>query len=67
MLLFPRLLPQSGFQVAFSIISFFLYYAAASTECELCIADSTIPNAGLGVFTGIERNPGDTVGEGEPS
>jgi hypothetical protein len=34
-------------------------------ECNLYIAESTIPNAGLGIFTAIERQKGDTVGEGD--
>ncbi|KAL3915051.1 MAG: hypothetical protein SGARI_008277 [Bacillariaceae sp.] len=34
-------------------------------ECDLYIAESTIPNAGLGIFTSIERQKGDTVGEGD--
>ena len=34
-------------------------------ECDLYMAQSTIPNAGLGIFTAIERRKGDTVGEGD--
>lgn len=37
----------------------------ASQTCDLYMAESTIPNAGLGIFTAIERNPGDRVGEGD--
>jgi hypothetical protein len=29
------------------------------------MAESTIPNAGLGIFSAIELNPGDPVGEGD--
>ena len=38
---------------------------SASDECELYMAQSTIPNAGIGIFTAVERNPGETVGEGD--
>lgn len=34
-------------------------------ECELYMATSTIPNAGLGIFSAIERKPGEAVGEGD--
>jgi hypothetical protein len=35
------------------------------TTCELYLAPSTIPNAGLGIFTGVERQKGDFVGSGD--
>ena len=34
------------------------------SACTLYLAESTIPNAGLGIFTTIPRMPGDVVGEG---
>ncbi|KAL3923533.1 MAG: hypothetical protein SGILL_001601 [Bacillariaceae sp.] len=34
-------------------------------ECGLYIAQSTIPNAGLGIFTGISKSEGDTIGNGD--
>eukprot|EP00980_Cylindrotheca_fusiformis_P003682 scaffold818_cov136-Cylindrotheca_fusiformis.AAC.48 len=37
----------------------------SAVECELYIAQSTIPNAGLGIFSAIERQPGDGIGEGD--
>ena len=37
----------------------------AVPQCDLYMAESTIPNAGLGIYTAIERNPGDRVGEGD--
>jgi hypothetical protein len=33
--------------------------------CTLYMAQSTIPHAGLGIFTGIPRAPGDTLGSGD--
>ena len=36
-----------------------------AVECDLYIADSTIPKAGLGIFSSIPRNVGDTVGDGD--
>ena len=33
--------------------------------CTLFMAPSTIPGAGLGIFTGINRNVGDIVGQGD--
>eukprot|EP00339_Tiarina_fusa_P007328 CAMPEP_0117075162 /NCGR_PEP_ID=MMETSP0472-20121206/52993_1 /TAXON_ID=693140 ORGANISM="Tiarina fusus, Strain LIS" /NCGR_SAMPLE_ID=MMETSP0472 /ASSEMBLY_ACC=CAM_ASM_000603 /LENGTH=84 /DNA_ID=CAMNT_0004800557 /DNA_START=16 /DNA_END=266 /DNA_ORIENTATION=+ len=38
---------------------------AAPLECDLYIADSTIPFAGLGIFTTVEKKVGDTVGNGD--
>lgn len=37
----------------------------AAIECDLYLAESTIPNAGLGIFSAIERDPGETVGHGD--
>jgi hypothetical protein len=34
-------------------------------QCSLYMAESTIPHAGLGIFTGVPRKPGDTVGNGD--
>jgi hypothetical protein len=34
-------------------------------ECGLYIAKSTIPNAGLGIFTGIQKSKGDLIGNGD--
>jgi hypothetical protein len=34
-------------------------------QCTLYMAQSTIPHAGLGIFTGIERAPGENVGSGD--
>mmetsp|Transcript_27705 Transcript_27705/g.67436 ORF Transcript_27705/g.67436 Transcript_27705/m.67436 type:complete len:101 (+) Transcript_27705:191-493(+) len=38
---------------------------AVAIKCDLFMAESTIPIAGLGVFSVIERNPGDIVGYGD--
>ena len=35
------------------------------TGCELYLAESTIPDSGLGVFTAVAKAPGDTVGNGD--
>jgi hypothetical protein len=34
-------------------------------QCTVYMAPSTIPGAGLGIYTGIERKSGDTVGDGD--
>ena len=34
-------------------------------RCGLYVAVSTIPGAGLGAFTGIDRQPGDVIGPGD--
>jgi hypothetical protein len=44
---------------------FLVAYCSASAGCEVYLANSTIPNAGLGIFSAIELNPGDIVGEGD--
>jgi hypothetical protein len=36
-----------------------------NSECELFIALSTLPGAGLGVFSAVEKKPGDAVGSGD--
>jgi hypothetical protein len=38
---------------------------SASLQCELYIAPSTIPNAGLGVFSGVAKSKGETIGNGD--
>jgi hypothetical protein len=39
--------------------------ASTRMDCELYIAESTIPNAGLGIFTGVAKAKGDTIGNGD--
>lgn len=39
--------------------------AVARLDCELYVAESTIPNAGLGIFTGAAKEIGDTLGNGD--
>eukprot|EP00980_Cylindrotheca_fusiformis_P003667 scaffold818_cov136-Cylindrotheca_fusiformis.AAC.33 len=39
--------------------------SCSALDCELYLAESTIPNAGLGIFSAVERNPGDVVGESD--
>lgn len=34
-------------------------------ECELFLADSTIPGAGIGVFSGVAKSSGEFVGNGD--
>jgi hypothetical protein len=34
-------------------------------ECDLYLAESTIPNAGLGIFSAVEKESGETVGNGD--
>jgi hypothetical protein len=34
-------------------------------ECDLYVAESTIPFAGLGIFTAVEKKVGDMVGNGD--
>jgi hypothetical protein len=34
-------------------------------ECELFVADSTIPNSGSGIFSAVDKKPGDTIGDGD--
>ena len=34
-------------------------------ECDLYIAESTLPNAGLGIFTTVPKEKGDTIGNGD--
>jgi hypothetical protein len=41
------------------------YSALQELECDMYIAESTIPNAGLGVFAATERKVGDTLGSGD--
>lgn len=54
----------------FFILSFLSYLATNASEdnsdkCELYIANSTIPNAGLGIFSAIERKVGEPIGESD--
>ena len=35
------------------------------SDCGLYMAESTIPGAGLGIFTAAEKHPGDAVGYGD--
>jgi hypothetical protein len=37
----------------------------APLECELYLAESTIPGAGIGVFTGVPKAAGDFLGNGD--
>jgi len=39
--------------------------ALAQSECELFLAESTIPHAGLGIFTAIEKKPDETISNGD--
>jgi hypothetical protein len=34
-------------------------------QCELFLAESTLPNSGLGMFSGVEKKPNDTIGDGD--
>ena len=34
-------------------------------ECDLFLADSTIPGAGIGLFSGVDKAAGDTIGNGD--
>ena len=34
-------------------------------ECDLYIAESTLPNAGLGIFTTVSKEKGDAIGNGD--
>lgn len=52
---------QSLSFVGFSLIVRF----SSAASCGLYLAQSTIPEAGLGVFTGISRNPGDVISPGD--
>jgi hypothetical protein len=46
-------------------IGFLSRSCTCALECGLYIAESTIPGAGLGIFSGVERNVGDEVGDGD--
>eukprot|EP00980_Cylindrotheca_fusiformis_P003670 scaffold818_cov136-Cylindrotheca_fusiformis.AAC.36 len=37
--------------------------SCSAIECNFYLAESTIPNAGVGIFSAIELNPGDAVAE----
>jgi hypothetical protein len=47
------------------ILCLLFLFGCSAVECELYLAESTIPNAGLGIFSAIERNPGDVFGAGD--
>jgi hypothetical protein len=36
-----------------------------NVQCDLYLAESTIPGAGLGIFSGVTKDVGDTVGNGD--
>ena len=36
-------------------------------QCEVYLAPSTIPNAGLGVYSGVTKKVGEFVGNGDPA
>jgi hypothetical protein len=40
-------------------------FSSPQDECELFIAESTIPHAGLGAFSAVEKKPGDVIGTGD--
>ena len=40
-----------------------VFVSSDALECDLYIAESTIPNAGLGVFSTVEKKVGDNVGK----
>ena len=41
------------------------YTHAAPLECELYLADSTVPGAGIGIFSGVAKASGDFIGNGD--
>lgn len=50
----------------YPFISLLLPLRVLSTlECELYIADSSIPNAGIGIFSGVAKSVNDTLGNGD--
>jgi hypothetical protein len=51
--------------VLVTLILCLLLLGCSAVECELYLAESTIPNGGLGIFSAIERNPGDVLGAGD--
>ena len=53
-----------------SILLFVLYPVLiagkkSKPQCDLYIAESTIPNAGLGIFTSVPKEKGEAVGNGD--
>ena len=54
--------------VVITALAFFCSRASISTaeentnKCKLYLAKSTIPNAGLGVFTGVDLSTNETIG-----
>ena len=54
------------FHVTVSLVfNWICFDYCSATECNLYLAESTIPNAGLGVFSGIDLSAGDAVGIGD--
>jgi hypothetical protein len=58
----------------YTLVGYIMIHAAETTitkqqqrtldsSCTLFLAESTIPNAGLGVYTSIERHPDEIIGE----
>jgi hypothetical protein len=52
-------------RILHDLLFFLSLCCCSAVECDLYMAESTIPNAGLGIFSAIELNPGDPVGEGD--
>lgn len=46
-------------------VSSYIYNETKYDQCKLYMALSSIPGAGLGIFTGTDRKVGDTVGFGD--
>ncbi|CAJ1963966.1 unnamed protein product [Cylindrotheca closterium] len=62
----PRYSQGIGGLHVFALVWLSLFACLSTTaSCDLYLAQSTIPEAGLGVFTGISRNPGDILGAGD--
>jgi hypothetical protein len=61
--------PPSLWLVLFLLVVALVLVLASSNdndiECDLYIAESTIPNAGLGIFTAKARESGESVGNGD--
>ncbi|CAJ1933583.1 unnamed protein product [Cylindrotheca closterium] len=47
------------------LVNFISSHTCSAIQCNVFLAESTIPNAGLGIFSGVELNPGDPVGNGD--
>jgi hypothetical protein len=59
--------PQSQLGALLVLLSSVMSIVSSSIEqqCSLYIAPSTIPNAGLGIFTAIPLEPGENIGHGD--